>query len=230
METQAKKPKYKMFQSYLIISNINNSVDDLTSHLEKLNLEFSQKSPDVATISPTEGSISIDEIRNLKKQLYQKPIYQKQKIVVIKDADKLTTEAQNALLKVLEEPPSHAILILIAHSSKNLLPTINSRIVTINAQKDQSLQKNKEELDISSQTFVSTLENALSKDPNSWISSQMLAYYKKLLKTINNKDERQKILKLLEQTQETKKMINANVNARFAIANLILGTLNDHQN
>ncbi len=72
-------------------------------------------------------SIGIDEIKNLHKKIFLKPINSEVKAVIIDDAEMLTTEAQNALLKVLEEPPSYTIIILGAANSDSLLPTILDR-------------------------------------------------------------------------------------------------------
>ena len=87
---------------------------------------------DYFEISPQKKQISIDQIRELKGHIYQKPIKAKVKFVVVKDADMLTTEAQNALLKLLEEPPSHAVIILATQRRQKLLPTVRSRTVEIN--------------------------------------------------------------------------------------------------
>ena len=84
--------------------------------------------PDFILIKPEPGkSIGIKEIRELKKKISHKPFGQKYKIIFIKHAEALTTEAQNALLKTLEEPPGHTIIILSVPSPASLLPTIQSR-------------------------------------------------------------------------------------------------------
>src|SRR5665213_3576385 len=53
---------------------------------------------------PTQ-SIGIQEIKKLQQKIYFKPLQSKEKAIIIQDAETLTTEAQNALLKILEEPP-----------------------------------------------------------------------------------------------------------------------------
>lgn len=64
--------------------------------------------------------------------LQMSPIASKYKVVIIEDADELTTEAQNGLLKTLEEPRPDSILILIVEDEHRLLPTILSRAQVIN--------------------------------------------------------------------------------------------------
>jgi len=69
----------------------------------------------------------IDEIRSLKEGIRLSPTSYKYKVFIIDEAHQLTKEASNALLKTLEEPPSHAIFILATTEQEKLLPTITSR-------------------------------------------------------------------------------------------------------
>lgn len=92
-------------------------------------------------ISPEKegGSIGIEEIRNLEQFLSLKVprnvIFNRG--IIIENADRLTTEAQNALLKTLEEPPEGTIIILTAPHEKTLLPTIVSRVQTVPVQRPE---------------------------------------------------------------------------------------------
>lgn len=78
-----------------------------------------------------ERSISVNQIRELTTEIYLKPFHFHKKIYLIKDAEKMTTGAQNALLKVFEEPPQYAVILLVTNSLTGLLPTILSRGVKI---------------------------------------------------------------------------------------------------
>lgn len=73
-------------------------------------------------------SYGIEESRKIIRFLALKPYHQSFKIVIIPQADQLTTEAQNTLLKTLEEPPSHSLLFLLTGSTYTLLPTVVSRL------------------------------------------------------------------------------------------------------
>ena len=73
------------------------------------------------------GSIKIEDIRSMNDELYIKPALSDKKICIVKNADSMNQHAQNALLKVFEEPPSYAVIILLSENVKNLLPTIRSR-------------------------------------------------------------------------------------------------------
>jgi DNA polymerase-3 subunit delta' len=87
--------------------------------------------PDIRVLSgkSDEGqtSIPIEDIRNLKFFLSLTPLRGERRIVVIDDAHRMTNEASNAFLKVLEEPPLHALILLISSQPEALLPTVVSR-------------------------------------------------------------------------------------------------------
>jgi len=70
----------------------------------------------------------IEDIRNIQEHIGFRPIQGKYKVFIIDEAHSLTEEASNALLKTLEEPPSHAIFILATTEPERILPTIHSRV------------------------------------------------------------------------------------------------------
>lgn len=77
----------------------------------------------------------IDDVRELREKVKLAPIYARFKVYIIDEAHMLTTEAFNALLKTLEEPPEHAIFILATTDANKLPPTIISRLVRFNFKK-----------------------------------------------------------------------------------------------
>jgi DNA polymerase III subunit delta' len=84
---------------------------------------------DFMLIEPGEhGSIGIDAIRGIKNFLWQKPNASSRRTLIIDDAELLTAEAQNALLKVTEEPPASSLLILVTSDAESILTTILSRL------------------------------------------------------------------------------------------------------
>ena len=96
--------------------------------IEKIlsNENFSNPHPDLLYF-PADSKLGIEQARQIKDHFSLKPYSAKGRIVVLEDASALTIEAQNSLLKTLEEPPLDAILILAAPSDAKLLPTILSR-------------------------------------------------------------------------------------------------------
>ena len=98
----------------------------LCTTAKELALRMTSKSS-IITIEPDEkGSIKIKTIRELYGQTRTK--HSEKLIIILDDADTMLTPAQNALLKLLEEPPEHIVFILTAHTPQILLPTIMSRV------------------------------------------------------------------------------------------------------
>ena len=91
----------------------------------------SGNNPDVFYVKATKTiSISVDDIREqIINEVKIKPYSYKRKIFIIDKADTMTSQAQNALLKTLEEPPKYVLIILIAENTENFLPTVLSRCV-----------------------------------------------------------------------------------------------------
>ena len=88
--------------------------------------------PDFMLIDSEDGkSIKIGQIRTLQERISEKPILSKDKVYVINNSDFMTTEAQNCLLKTLEEPPEYAHIILVLSNESKLLNTIKSRCTKI---------------------------------------------------------------------------------------------------
>lgn len=118
----------------------NKKIKDLL----KGDLEYlrSKDNPDLLEIEVAEGkkSIGIAKVKKLIKYLHQKPFSGLYKAVVIKSAELMTTQAQNALLKTLEEPPSYAFIILCAKNKKSILPTVLSRCQLIHLETYKDLK------------------------------------------------------------------------------------------
>lgn len=87
--------------------------------------------PDVIILDFLDKNISVDEIRKLKKDCYILPNECKNKVYIIKNGHNLGIPAQNALLKTLEEPPSHAKFIIECKTDKFFLDTILSRCLVL---------------------------------------------------------------------------------------------------
>ena len=88
--------------------------------------------PDVTRISNEDkASIGVDKIREMIRDVYVRPIISDKKVIIIENAHLLTKGAQNALLKVIEEPPEYAVFFLLCDSKSGILPTIISRVNTV---------------------------------------------------------------------------------------------------
>ena len=98
---------------------------------------------DYYELGPDGKSIKVSQIRELQNVINIKPTFSKKSVYIIDDADLMTIEAQNSLLKTLEEPPEYAVIILIVHNERSILSTVKSRCVNIKFSKlsDKDIKK-----------------------------------------------------------------------------------------
>jgi DNA polymerase-3 subunit delta' len=83
---------------------------------------------DVLTVEPGDtGVIKVDQIRDAVERTGYRPFEGRRRVVIVDEADAMLSEAQNALLKTLEEPPSTSMFVLVTSSPDELLPTVRSR-------------------------------------------------------------------------------------------------------
>ena len=95
-------------------------------------IEFnSGNNPDFQEIEPDGTSLKIEQIRQMQNKIIEAPIISNKKVYIINDADLMTIEAQNCLLKTLEEPPEFVTIILIGSQESKFLSTIKSRCTII---------------------------------------------------------------------------------------------------
>lgn len=93
---------------------------------------FDNVHPDVITVDdPEKKTVPVDLIRRARSDLYILPNEGRRKVYVIPRANDMNANAQNALLKVMEEPPSYGAFLLLSDNPEKLLPTIRSRCVSL---------------------------------------------------------------------------------------------------
>ena len=85
------------------------------------------ESVDIVKYYPSSSSFGVDDVRNIINEVGKKPYEGDKKVLILYKCDKLTTQAQNALLKTIEEPPKGVYLILLSDSLEAILDTIKSR-------------------------------------------------------------------------------------------------------
>lgn len=135
---------FNMSESYLIFGN--NQEERKKTVINLINKKTGLKSdlkkwkdhPDLLVLSKKKKkkSLGIDQIRASIKYLNEKPFSLKYKFLVIPQAYLLTTQAQNALLKTLEEPPLYADIFLLTKTREDLLETIISRCKLVSIRKE----------------------------------------------------------------------------------------------
>ena len=126
--------------------------------------------PDITVVGKLEDKliVSVDQIRELKKDVYIVPNEAEQKAYIVNDADAMNLNAQNAFLQILEEPPAHAVFILCTNNPDALLPTVCSRCVELKpgAEKPDSIPGYESSADpgdpISSSVDASELEELVT--------------------------------------------------------------------
>jgi len=83
--------------------------------------------PDVLILEPESQALKVNQVRQMQRDLAYRPYEGKRRFCILGGADRMAPNMSNILLKTLEEPPLHTVLILLANNSKLLLPTILSR-------------------------------------------------------------------------------------------------------
>lgn len=201
-----------------MIPIITTKIDTALKIAKKNNIR--ENSPDFILITP-ENSIGIEKIREIISAISLKPYQSPKKIVIIKDAQKLTTEAQNAFLKTLEEPPPNTIIILLVENPDQLLPTILSRCEVLPIKNevskkniifpDNNLIKIKN-LPIGLR-FKLAAEIATNRDSaQTWLKTAIISLHGNV---IDNS-------KTISRFQEALIKLSQNVNPRLVLENLLL--------
>lgn len=123
----------KNLLAHTFASALNCTAPDITlrpcGECRSCKLMQSGNHPDMlyAELDPTSGALKIDPVRAIISKLAMKPYEARYRVALFQNFDSAADRTQDAMLKTLEEPPSHAILILLAQSPEALLPTILSR-------------------------------------------------------------------------------------------------------
>jgi DNA polymerase III delta prime subunit len=177
----------------------------------------------------SEKQIGIADVKNIQAKAYLRPIKSKEKAIIILGFLGITTEAQNALLKLLEEPPNNTIILLLVETVDSVLPTIRSRckIIELHKKTDDEHENFEEYLKLLRAIEKAGVGERLkfaqdySKDKNQVIQTvekMVLSLRNELLKNPNT--ELTKQIKTLQKTYFAIK--NTNVNLRLALENLLL--------
>jgi len=125
----------KISHSYLFIGTDGIGKSLFAKEFAKMILGYDlNNNTDFIQIEPDGNSIKIEQIRELQSKILEAPIVSNKKVYIIDNADLMTREAQNCLLKTLEEPPEFVVLILIGSVENNFLSTIKSRCTILKFQ------------------------------------------------------------------------------------------------
>ncbi len=197
-------------------------------NIDRFDITFIQKEEDSKNLQ----SIGIDDVKKIQKKIFLKPVNSKEKAVIIEDADLLTTEAQNSLLKVLEEPPTNTYIMLGTGTTEKLLPTILSRCQIIKLEKSTThlSGEGRETLEefikaLPSMKIGDRLKKAeiLAKDKDKaivWIEQLIRILHGQMINEAGGTRSTREALGAMQSLHTLLK--TTNVNPRFAIENTLL--------
>lgn len=212
--------------SWLIVGgSIEEREKEIENIVGKNGGKFSKNNHDIVNIVFEGKSIGVDAVRLFVKQLFIRPVG-KLKVGIIEEGEKLTIEAQNALLKVLEEPPENCIVILGARTESLLLSTVVSRCFIIDLGSKKNLIEDPER-----EKFLEII---------GWVEKGEFVFGSGWTKKIVGRDQAELAMdKLIQIAREemivglvspltirtllkTKKYLGANTNVRLTMENLFL--------
>lgn len=176
-------------------------------------------------------SIKIDEIREMQEKILEKPITSAKKVYVINNSENMTKEAQNCLLKTLEEPPEFVTIILVVNNENSILTTIKSRCTKVlftEEDKEEFTEEEKARYDALEKIFGNVEKylsidllnkiDVLYKDKDNILEN--LEFINMIL--INKARTNSKYLKYIDYVEDTKLKLKQNSNFDMSIDNLIL--------
>lgn len=216
-----------MSKSYIISSNhtdfINETIASLCSQFQ-----INDMIADFLYIEPTDKkqSIGIDKTRKLKEWFSVKPYNSPNKFAVIKNADLLTVEAQNSILKLLEEPNDNCFVALSLANPSNLLPTVLSRCeLILDTQINKSIEVSDFLLLSRTQQFK-FIDNLLSEKNSIEQNKSIKSFLLNLLLTLQEQLEKNhlntKLRQNIDLVDQTSIMISGNTSKRLALENMVI--------
>ena len=213
--------------SFLIITKNKNEAASYTSDL----LKKREVDPLDINLQTYEKAMGIEDVRKIQKAILLKPFRGKTKAVTIDAYENSTLEAQNALLKILEEPPANTIIVIITAKRELILPTIISRCKVIVLQEKEIELTETDLLDLKDTLNIlltgkigsklKIAQNIAKDKENTALWLEKMAVFVRNELTKDNSDI--KYLNFLKELQKTYKTIEStNVSQRTALENLFL--------
>lgn len=206
--------------SYIVIKSNHIQVSEIIQQTPVL--KHQKTGPDFLVIDQ-DTKIGIEESRNIKRFLSTQPLVSSGKTVLINNAEYLTHEAQNALLKTLEEPPLASTIVLATYNQFKLLPTIINRckLIYLSRSSDQyphsNIVQDMKSLSVGERlAYLDTFSTDKSKIAQ--LLTELISYFRYTLHHHPSK----KALYNLKLTLYVQKLVNTHVNSRLVIDTLAI--------
>ena len=179
-----------------LINSENTSEENgkTNSHKCKSCIEFdTNNNPDFTCIEALDGKvIKIDQIREMQVKVQEKPIISNNKVYIINNANLMRVEAQNCLLKTLEEPPEFVTIILVTANENELLSTIKSRCMILKFEpisNDDMKKYLDENYQIQpTESMLEMFQGSISKALELKDKNEMYEQIKELIENLNKRD------------------------------------------
>lgn len=222
--------------TYLIVGNKKENIQSILRTLltklweRDINTEdiFNTNNPDIHILNGSDmGSIGIEEVKILQKEMMFSPFKEKVQIAYILDAEKLTTQAQNSLLKTLEETSESTVYILVTDNEKTLLPTVLSRCLKLYTNVNDTEEKKNtypEILDSSLVDSFQRIENISKEkvDTERFLSDLELYFQQDFERKLIDGNGIMGVERNLKEIALAQKRVKANGNRRLILENLLL--------
>ncbi len=215
------KPKHLYHQPRLLIGQRENQ--QILQILDQLKINLDLNSPDFIRITPVK-EFSIKDSRLIIKKSSLSPLFSKNKVILVDNFTNPSHQAQNSLLKILEEPPLSTLIILLSETKNNILPTILSRVITIDFH-TQPIQKTDQ---IIIESFINQITSDKLKlgEKLSLISKAKEEELKTLITdlqiTLNKPNLTKPELFLVKSLLDINNLTKINVKSRLLLDNIII--------
>lgn len=185
---------------------------------------------EIYTLTGKDNNIGISEVRNLISWLAIKPAREKTKQAIIYRAEKLTEEAQNALLKTLEEPPLKTAIVLVTTKADLLLPTVVSRCFLLERNQERQLLRTEETSDFEhlfqklpamslGERFLEAEKVGKDRvEAGSWLEKVLMFCHHQITEGKNQSYW----TAVARETYRSRQFLKANTNVRLVMENLFL--------
>lgn len=197
----------------------------INAYQESLLSKWRIHKADIYTVTSSEGgTIGIAQIRIFISKMMYKPQLSPFQIGIIDSAEKLTAEAQNALLKLLEEPPPQTKILLLADSIFNILPTVHSRceIITLSTRAEVRDKLNPIS-DILHKPGLSRGELMNSADKITATREELIGYLDQYILNACSDKSDLKIIPVLKKCLKIKRLLQYNLNTKLLLDYLWFG-------